>query len=65
MEGEADALNDTGHIALITDLKHLFEEAEKGKFHDFHRNGADAPKMALVELLKVLKDATINGKYDN
>jgi hypothetical protein len=65
MEDEADTLNDSAHVALISDLEDLLKEAKMGLFHDFHRNGADAPKIELVATLDALKDAVISGKYDN
>lgn len=65
MEDEADTLNDSAHLQLVSDLEDLVKEAKSGRFHDFHRNGADAPKIELVAALDALKDSTMTGKYDN
>lgn len=64
-EDKADALNDKGHLTLILDLEKLLQMAKEGHFHDFHRNGADAPKLELVTVLGSIKDNLIKGLYDN
>ena len=39
LEKGAMALDDKGHMQLMTDLKSFLVDAEAGKYHDFHPNG--------------------------
>lgn len=53
-----------GQENLVADLKELLAEAEAGEFGDFTNNKYPAPKIALAEKFKELRDNVINGKYD-
>ena len=65
LEKGAMALDDKGHMQLMTDLKSFLGDAEAGKYHDFHPNGHLMPKVALISTLQRLIDAGKNGSYDN
>lgn len=65
LETKAEALDDKGHLALVADVKNLLERVLQGKYHDFHANGFDAPKVGLVADLDHLRGNAINGLYDN
>ncbi len=64
-EEKAEALDDKGHKALVSDFEFLLQEARFGKFHDFHRLGFDAPKVTLVKKLELMKQRVMDGIYDN
>jgi hypothetical protein len=64
-EEESESLSDDGHKSLLEDLKNVLAEAVVGKYHDFHRNGAPAPKLQLVGDLQKIIESTKNGTYDN
>lgn len=64
-EEDAESLSDEGHLRLMSDLRAVVNQAELGKYHDFHRNGYDAPKIALVNILSELITNVKNGNYDN
>lgn len=64
-EAEAEQLDDDGHLRLRHDTRELISAAFEGRYHDFHRNGAPAPKMQLVSDLQKLIENTKNGTYDN
>lgn len=56
---------DKNHVKLITDLEKLLEQAKSFDFHDFKSTYYPAPKMALSNKLRVMRNDTLNGKYDN
>lgn len=64
-EKDADSLNDEGHSKLTQDLFNVYYRAKIGKYHDFHKNGEDAPKVTLVADLDLLRKNVMNGDYDN
>lgn len=64
-EKEAESLSDEGHLKLVNDLKDILNRAYDGKYHDFHVNGHDAPKVELVTILESLIHNTKIGKYEN
>ncbi len=65
LEDDADALDDDGHAMLIANLEDLINEAREGKYHDFHRNGDAAPKIALASKFEELRANVMKGLYDN
>lgn len=60
-----DYTSDPKHLVLIMDLMALLQEALDFKFHDFHQNSADAPKMYLHQRLLELDKKMQDGEYDN
>lgn len=64
MEENAEGLTDDGHATLMADLMELIKKAASGRFHDFHKNGAPAPKMELVNELESLIAKVKDGEYD-
>ena len=63
---EKDAsLNDKETIELVNDLRVLLENAVSGRYHDYHTNGAELPKMQLNADLDFIKKKMIEGAYDN
>lgn len=60
-----DYSDDPAHLKLIQDLAELLKEAVDYKFHDFHKNSADAPKMYLHQRLLGLDKKMQEGEYDN
>ena len=61
----SDYSNDKAHLELITDIAQLLRDASLYKFHDFHKDSADAPKMELHQRLLALDHKMQNGDYDN
>lgn len=56
---------DDGQIKLEYDIHALYQDAKACHFHDFHVNGLDLPKMALVQRLEKLINNVKDGRYDN
>lgn len=57
--------DDNGHQVLLHDIAMLMQDAADFIFHDFHKNGLDTPKLALVQRLESLADNAKKGRYDN
>lgn len=60
-----DYSKDPKHWALLVDLIALLKDAAAYRFHDFHKDSADAPKMELHQRLLELDAKMQNGDYDN
>lgn len=60
-----DYSKDPNHWALLSDITNLLKDAIAYKFHDFHKDSADAPKMELHRRLLELDAKMQNGDYDN
>lgn len=60
-----NTMQDTGHTQLIADIEKLLDEARRFEFHDFKNTSFAAPKMVLAETLRIMRNKTLNGKYDN
>lgn len=56
---------DGGHNLLIQDLEQILAEAKALQFHDFLNTAYAAPKVQLERFLEQMRQATMNGKYDN
>lgn len=56
---------DTGHQNLINDIDALRAEVVGFEFHDFKNEKYFAPKIALADKFRELRNNTITGKYDN
>lgn len=64
LEGK-DYSDDPAHLLLVQDLLNLLKDAVDFRFHDFHKNSADAPKMELHTRLLELDKKMQEGEYDN
>jgi hypothetical protein len=53
-----------GTKKLIQDLENLLAEAQAGEFGDFTNEKYPAPKTALAEKCRQLRQNVLNGKYD-
>lgn len=60
-----DYSKDPNHWALLSDIVNLLKDAAAYKFHDFHKDSADAPKMELHRRLLELDTKMQDGDYDN
>lgn len=60
-----DYSKDPKHWMLLADIIALLKDAADYKFHDFHKDSADAPKMELHKRLLDLDAKMQNGDYDN
>ena len=60
-----DYSKDPKHWILLVDLVKLLKDAVAYKFHDFHKDSADAPKIELHRRLLELDAKMQNGDYDN
>lgn len=60
-----DYSKDPNHWHLLADIINLLKDASAYKFHDFHKDSADAPKMELHQRLLELDAKMQNGDYDN
>lgn len=60
-----DYSKDPSHWALLVDIINLLQDANAYKFHDFHKNSFDLPKMELHKRLLGLDAKMQNGEYDN
>ena len=60
-----DYSKDPAHWTLLVDIINLLKDAAAYKFHDFHKDSADAPKMELHRRLLELDQKMQNGDYDN
>lgn len=60
-----DYSKDPAHWALLADILKLLKAAQAYKFHDFHKDSADAPKMELHRRILELDAKMQNGDYDN
>lgn len=58
-------MTDPAHILLVETLQKLVTEAEAGNFHDFESKEYPAPKMVLANKFRMLRNDTLNGKFDN
>ncbi len=52
-------------IALIDALEEMVENAKARKYHDFHKNGYNCPKLALSMHLMDINERVKQGYYDN
>lgn len=58
-------MTDPAHYKLIADLEGLVTEAKAGNFHDTESKEYLAPKMALSNKLRIMRNDVLNGKYNN
>jgi len=65
LESKAEDLQDEGHKHLIVDLTTILSNALIGNYHDFHKNGLPAPKIAMHNELMDIDKKMQNGHYDN
>jgi len=61
----ADYSKDVNHKALCLDLAELLNKAINYRYHDFHKNSFDAPKMKLHTDLLEIDRKMQDGEYDN
>lgn len=60
-----DYSKDPNHWQLLVDIIALLKDAGAYKFHDYHKDSADAPKMELHRRLLELDAKMQSGDYDN
>lgn len=60
-----DYSDDPAHWLLLADLLKLLKDAASYRFHDFHKDSADAPKMELHQRLLEVDKKMQDGDYDN
>lgn len=61
----ADYSDDLNHKKLCMDIAILLNKAIGYKYHDFHKDSFDAPKMSLHRDLLEIDKKMQDGEYDN